>query len=298
MLANFRPMLGAKAKAEDLRFPLLASPKLDGIRAIWWEGQFYSRTLKPIPNQAVTIAMQELEEAAGGMYGARLNGLDGELIAGSPVDRHCFNTTTSAVMTRNASADDLCFHVFDRINDERPYHLRFRSLPFGLEASLICVVPHIVCDNLKMCLEFEEFAVSAGYEGIILRCLDAPYKQGRSTVSEQGLLKLKRFEDDEAIVVGFDEHMHNANVAKTDERGYTKRSSHKANKKPTGMLGSLVVKWNGKQFNIGTGFTQYDRIHIWNLRSTYLGKMVKFKYLPVGVLEAPRHPVFIGWRED
>ena len=298
-LGKFRPMLGASVEdMGKLRFPLLASPKLDGIRAIWWEGQFYSRTMKPIPNQALTIAMQEVEEVLGGMYSANLNGLDGELIAGSPCDSLCFNRTTSAVMTRNSSADNITFHVFDRINDPRGFHDRYRSLPFTLEASLLTCVPHVICSNVESLMGFEELCVDQGYEGIILRHPKGLYKRGRSTFNEHGLLKLKRFEDAEALVVGFEEKMHNANEAKEDERGYMKRSSHKDNKVPTGTLGALIVDYNGKTFNIGSGFTDVQRAEIWSNKDHYIGQMAKFKYLKVGMLDAPRHPVFLGWRRD
>ena len=44
-------------------------------------------------------------------------------------------------------------------------------------------------------------------------CPNAPYKQGRSTVREGYLLKVKTFLDDEATVVRFEERMHNGNEA-------------------------------------------------------------------------------------
>ena len=34
-----------------VRFPLLAQAKLDGIRGVYWEGAFLSRTLKPIATE-------------------------------------------------------------------------------------------------------------------------------------------------------------------------------------------------------------------------------------------------------
>jgi DNA ligase-1 len=65
-----------------------------------------------------------------------------------------------------------------------------------------------------------------------------------------------------------------------------------------GRLGALIVEWEGKLFNIGTGFTDAERIDIWNRKEQYHGKQAKFKYLPVGVKDLPRHPVFLGWRLD
>jgi len=70
-------MLAATVKSVgDLRFPLLASPKLDGIRAIVRNGQVLGRSLKPLPNKLIQrmLGREDLE------------GLDGELIVGNPQD--------------------------------------------------------------------------------------------------------------------------------------------------------------------------------------------------------------------
>jgi len=293
-------MLGATVEnIGALRWPLLGSPKLDGIRAIWLEGQFFSRTMKPIPNQALTIAMQELEDQMGGMYAGGLNGLDGELIYGDPCDKLCFNKTTSAVMTRNAPPDFIRFYVFDRIDltGTKTFSSRIQEIPRELPHCVEVLQQTMLLNSLQL-VEFEEATVAQGYEGVILRHPAGKYKQGRSTFNEHGLLKVKRFKDAEATVVGFEELMHNDNEAKLDERGYSKRSSHKENKVPMGTLGSLQVKWKNVVFNIGSGFTQEWRDRIWKNQKNYLGKLVKFKYLEVGLLNAPRHPVFLGFRQD
>jgi DNA ligase-1 len=53
-----RPMLSAKfdnfeQEKHNLKFPLLATPKLDGIRCVKVYGKALSRTFKPIPNKYV-----------------------------------------------------------------------------------------------------------------------------------------------------------------------------------------------------------------------------------------------------
>ena len=48
----------------------------------------------------------------------------------------------------------------------------------------------------------------------------APYKQGRGTFREGIIYKLKRFEDSEAVIIGFVEQMTNQNVLEKDELGY------------------------------------------------------------------------------
>lgn len=92
--------------------------------------------------------------------------------------------------------------------------------------------------------------------------------------------------------------MHNGNEATVNELGRTKRSSHKENKTGRGDLGALVLRHpDGFTFNVGTGFTDDDRALVWKDRDTFVGKLAKVKYFAIGMKDAPRHPVFLGWRD-
>lgn len=286
---TFRPILGASVQAlERLRYPLLASYKLDGIRAIWWGKEFISRTLKTIPNRALQIAARDAGIPSG---------WDGELIVGHPGAKDVYRRTNSFCMSEEKfETAPARFFVFD--HSEHPgifadRHASLRDLP-----PLVVKLDHVLVSSPDEVLSLEQRALAEGFEGLVLRDPRGPYKRGRSTLREQYLLKLKRFTDAEAKVIGFEELMHNANSAETDERGYAKRSSHQANLVPMGTLGALVCDLDGVQFRIGTGFTQADRAHIWANRAQYLGAWAKFKSLHIGVKDAPRHPVWLGWRAE
>lgn len=122
------------------------------------------------------------------------------------------------------------------------------------------------------------------------------YKYGRSTAKEQILLKVKRFEDSECVIIGVQEEMHNGNVAGRDELGRTKRSSSKDGKVGKGTMGALVVRdlKTSVEFNIGTGFTAAQRAEDWESR---IGSTIVYKFFPVGVVDRPRHPVYKGPRD-
>ena len=47
-----------------------------------------------------------------------------------------------------------------------------------------------------------------------------------------------------------------------------------------------------------TGFTDHDRHLLWAQRADLLGRVVKYKSMKAGVLDAPRHPVFLGFRAE
>ena len=281
----FRPMLGVAVEdVTQLQYPLMASPKLDGVRALWIDGNLHSRTMKLIPNMRLRQAIRDLNPPPG---------LDGELIFGSPTARDVYRQTVSAVMTEAASAEGIHWYVFDLCLEPQAFLQRQAWLP---SMGLIEKLSHAIVSSPEELLELELATLDAGYEGLILRAMHGKYKQGRSTLREQGMLKLKRFQDAEAQVIGFEELQHNANVATLDERGYTKRSSHQENKVGMNTLGALVLDWHKQELRVGTGFTEAERQQIWDHQERYLGWWAKFKYLPVGVKDLPRHPVWLGWR--
>lgn len=292
-MTAFKPMLATDANLDKLCFPVYASPKLDGIRASVVDGRLLTRTLKEVPNRFVYNALSE----------HRLTGLDGELIVGAPSSPTVYRDTVSGVMSREG-APKVTYWVFD-VHDQHgwPYADRYDNLVnvrlgYG---GLICPVKvdylaqTLIKDEAEL-QAYEEQTVGLGFEGVILRAIDGPYKFGRSTVKEGYLLKLKRFRDSEAEILGVIEEMHNGNEATTNELGRTKRSSHQENKVGKQRMGALLVRdiHTGVEFQIGTGFTDLDKQQFW-LRDCQ-GEIVKYKYFPVGVKDKPRHPVYLGLR--
>lgn len=278
-----KPMLACEANLQVLKFPVLASPKLDGVRAIIRDGAVLSRSLKPIPNRHVQT-----------MFGRpELEGLDGELILGDPTNPEAYRRTVSAVMTIEGDPD-VDFHVFDRWDRDYPYNEV--ALSYGL------TIP--VCSTLIRTMEkLEEYEVALldkGYEGVMLRDPQSPYKFGRSTAKEGYLLKLKRFADSEAEIIGFEELMHNHNEATLNETGHHERSTKQDGLLPADTLGALIVRdiHSGVEFKIGTGFTAAERKKFWNLRATLRGALVKYQYFPTGSKEKPRFPSFQGFRHQ
>lgn len=300
-----KPMLASKAPEDlsTLKFPLALSPKLDGIRAIVKDGIVLSRNLKPIPNCHVQKLFGHLE------------GYDGELIVGPAADKNCFLKTTSGVMSRDGEPN-VVFHVFDRYDLTSHWELRYESISYHDDNMNFAKVPHHLVKTPNEILEREEFFLNIGYEGVMLRDPNGPYKFGRSTTREGWLLKLKRFEDSEALVIGMEEKMHNANEATIGELGQTKRTSHQENLVPMETMGALIVRdlKTGVEFNIGTGFsdadrdwwwsqidTMYDRLTIQNNGSTLIvfeepKIIVNYTYFATGSKDKPRFPSFKGIR--
>lgn len=287
-----KPNLAATIKGEeDIKsWPVYVSPKLDGVRALIVNGVAQSRSGKPIPNSDV----QQL------FAGGKLDGLDGELVCGPPYEEGCYNRTTSQVMSVQGGSVGLVYYVFDCWDDQ---HMTWDERLSGLEAEqqdfppFVKLLPQKLAHSWEEVLQWEEHWLAQGYEGLMLRGLNCMYKHGRSTIKEGGLLKLKRFEDAEATVIEVLPLMENHNAAEVGELGQTKRSKKKAGLRAAKQLGSLVVQdKEGRQFNIGSGFTQQARITYWKNRRSLVGEVVKYKFQPTGTKDLPRFPVFLGFR--
>ena len=285
-----KPMLASKCgDPQALPFPVLATPKLDGIRCLKVGGRALSRSFKPISNRF-----------ARGWIEAHLpDGVDGELVlrGGS------FSETTSAIGARDGQPD-FVFHVFDYVAAglDRRYIDRMGDLAAAEfdPGRGVKVLPVEIPDAAALAA-YEEECLAAGYEGVMVRTPDSPYKCGRSTEREAWLLKIKRFEDAEAVVLGTYEGMSNMNEAGVDAFGRTKRGMAQAGMVGRGELSGFVVRHaeSGVEFRLGYNHVAggVDRATLWHRRETLVGRLVRFKHQPSGAKDAPRFPKFVGFRE-
>ncbi len=284
-----KPMLSATLEDTGLlQWPQWATEKLDGIRCLRVDNKTLSRTFLPIPNRHIQKMMADLPCE-----------LDGELM----IPGGTFNQVQSAVMSEDGEPN-FRFHVFDFVTDSliTPYVERMANLA-ELELPWFCekIIPEEIKDMSQLS-EYEDKCLERGFEGVMLRTGNSPYKCGRSTEKQGYLVKLKRFMDSEAEIVGFTELMSNQNEAEQDNFGRTKRSSHKEGMVPAGTLGKLIVReigntpWKGKEFGVGSGFDQLQRQQIWDNRPNLLGKIITYKFQPHGIKDLPRLPIWKGFR--
>lgn len=285
-----RPMLAATVEdLNKLRFPLLASPKLDGVRAFAFRTGMLSRNWKPIPN----LYTQNLFSTV------RLDGLDGELIVGDPTDPECYRKTMSAVMSVEGKPQ-VKYYAFDYHKEGGVFKDRLDKVEkiCKLTNGLVIPVPHVVVTSRAGLEILEEQYLAIGYEGVMLRDPTGPYKCGRSTLNEGYLMKLKRFCDSEAEVLEMHELQRNQNEAETSATGHQKRSLKKDGMVGGHTMGHLTVRdlKTGVVFDIGSGFTAEGRDWWWKCFPK--GAIIKYKYFPTGGKDKPRFPVFIGFRNS
>ncbi len=306
---NFKPMLAASLDGVDLstlRYPLLVSPKLDGVRCIIWEGVAYSRNAKPIRNRFVQA------------WASKYHNLDGELIVGSPTEGEILGRTQSGVMSFEGEPD-FTYHLFDCPDHGGPFESRLEMVSEEMAgAPRIVPVEHQLVSSSPALELLEEARLAEGYEGVMLRGPNGPYKNGRSTLREGHLMKLKRFMDGEAVVVRLEEGNVNDNELERDELGRAKRSKDASGLVPSGMVGTIIAvdpTWGELRISPGT-MSHADRQAYWRAyefelalggnqcrvkgadEPKLIGKTIHWRSFGYGLKDKPRFARFYGIRED
>lgn len=278
------------AAMQRLKYPVLATIKKDGIRAVrlslGGKETLLSRTLKEIPNHSIRERSLKLPR-----------GFDMELWNSNL----SYNDIQSIVMSETHENSDLIqFHVLDWIGVEGGYKNRF----FSVMNYIIRNDVHddtlydgpVECESADDLMTVFTQSENAGHEGICFRTPDSPYKQGRSTLKEQYLVKLCRYVRTEVKITGLEEQMENCNGESWNAVGLMDRASHKHNMVGKNTLGVLVC--GNVRVGTGVGLTDKLRKEIWNNPTKYIGKTITIKYKPHGQKDLPRSPIFVGFRDN
>lgn len=296
----FKPMLAPQDDPlkrptffQDLPLPLLVSNKIDGIRGVPVPGYgVLSRTLKKLRSN-------QLQKNYGGHAF-----LDSEFTEGDPATPDCYNRSSSHIMSADKPGDLFMF-VFDWADPEDaelPFYKRLeiaRKEVDKINSPDVILLEHTEVNTLDELFIVENEALEAGYEGLMMRNPMGIYKHNRCTWNDNILYKLKRFADDEALIIGFEERLRNDNPLQRDERGYAKRTSHKENMVPSNTLGKFIVDYKGVTLTVAPGaFTHSQLKYIWDNKHKHLHKILKFRYFQYGKKDLPRFPRALGFRDS
>ena len=118
---------------------------------------------------------------------------------------------------------------------------------------------------------------AAGQEGIMINIANAPYDFKRTN----NLLKVKKFQDTELKVIGFEE----------------------GTNKLVGTLGAFICEYKDNTVKVGSGLSDDDRAYFWNNKDKILNKYITVKYFEKSRdsktgLESLRFPIYMRVRED
>lgn len=260
---------GAKHEKKVVGKKLLEK-KLDGVRVLTvvdYEAKLvtmYTRNGKELVNfPHIVAAFEKNIDNFGRSYV-----FDGEVMSNS------FQELMTQVHRKdNVQASDAVLHLFDIVplfefklgestmgQRRRSAFLKTNFSNIFADAGCITIVPQIEVDLDTMVgqVEFQDFnkqMVEQGYEGIMIKDVDAPYECKRST----SWLKQKPFIE--------------VSLEVTDVEEGTGRNIDK--------LGALVCSGNddGKQItvNVGSGFSDDNRAEFWACRDTLPGQVVEVR---------------------
>lgn len=308
-----RPMLASNlvergvSRLGELKYPCYASFKIDGYRCLIWHGRAWTRSGKEHEARGVRELARALED--------RLHlgdwALDGELI----VPGQNFSKA-GGWLRRQDFRGPLRYVIYDLVAPGLGFRTRLDVMKHmqgqleeqearGLEHLPLRWLRHWWVENEQELLDLEQAALEHGDEGLCTRDPYAEYKHKRGTLRDQCLLKLKRWDQAEAKVIGVLPRMENLNPQEEQAWGLTKRSSAQDGLVETDALGALEVvgingPWAGVEFRVGSflGLDDEDKREAWRNREQLNGQILTYKWLPIGSKDKPRHPVFLGWRPD
>lgn len=308
-----KPMLASDWAEDKVKLPVIAQPKIDGVRGLNMTGVLTGRSLKQHANKHVTQLFSHPD----------IVGFDGEFAAEIETHSNLCSLTTSALSTIEGEPYVLLW-VFDYITDETvnlPYQERYEIMNILVHKYLVQqqnepgnrlrVVPSVLCRTMEDLLTTDDMFLDMGFEGTIIRDPHGKHKQGRSTVREGGLLRIKRFIDAEFEITEVVEGVTNTNDAQQNELGQQFRSTHQENMVPNGMVGALmgtlikdviardgaILFKKGDTVKVGAGkLSHNDRIKFFREQSLILGRIGKFQLFPKGIKDKPRFPTFQCFR--
>ena len=305
-----KPQLANDAILETLKYPVGVQVKIDGVRALNINGTLTGRSLDPFKGFGITEYWSKPE----------FQYLDGEMTLGADAassERLCSLTTGALGAFKGVtSMADVYLHCFDWLAEPNlPYFQRYEMLKAyfeKLDHPRVKLVPLHIANNREELDALIARFFDEGYEGAIIRNLDAPAKEGRPSKVKQELVRVKGWMDSEMLVTGFTEGQTNTNEAKTNTLGRTERSSAKDGMVPNGMVGSVHGTMIGDCFHpitgeklfadglpitIGTGtMTDAELLDYFKHPEKLVGHPVKFKHLAHGVKDLPRMGNYISHR--
>lgn len=258
---------------------VMASPKLDGVRAICKLGEdgqyhFFSRNNKQWKDEVVAHILDPMREILGEGTDYMI---DGEFYKHGMTCQKINGAIAVKRVEKSEVTENIEYHIFDT-DMPAPFRVRYERMVdmFTLGHDNIKVVPHTLIDKYDVG-GFMVDALSNDYEGAMVRDPDSLYEYKRS----YALQKVKDFVDDEFECTGVYEG------AETDKGS-----------RLLGTLGGIYLKTaDGKEFGCGSGFDDATRDYYWNNESEIVGKMVTVKYFELTEEGIPRFPIFQAVRD-
>ena len=235
--------------------PYIVQPKFDGIRcrAVPIEkGSYILLSSEENIIYSVPHVIEELD------YSRNLNELDGELYSHELFlegGHELISSISSRTVNIHPRHKEMQFHIFD-LKLAATQASRTTTLQnLGIRSPLV-LSPYWICESLDDVKRTYDTVIKLGYEGIIIRHINAPYEEKRST----WVMKFKPKKKDEYDIVGWNEEISKDGV-------------------PKGRIGSLTMSsQEGDSFGVSAGLDDAEKARLWDIRDTLAGKRAVVHY--------------------
>lgn len=254
-------------KLKDVVYPVTVQPKLDGVRCMADNEDEITLTSRGgLPWTEVPHIISELESILdSGTV------LDGELY----IHGHTFQEITRLVKKNRPESSEIEYHVYDIPTVKGNSDLTWIKRKLALEklklTGKVVLVPSYEANSYEEVMKYHDLFVSQGYEGAIVRSHDGTYLYGYRSSS---LLKVKKFDDAEFKVVGYD--------------------------KGVGRYANSVI-WvchteEGSEFRVNHKCSITEKEKFLKDVKKYIGKWLKVKFFGRSEDNHPRFPVGLAFR--
>jgi len=319
---KYKPFLGSNEKfdIDQLTYPLIVTIKKDGIHAIPHQGELRTRAIKS--QELPLIKNKQIQEAAKCLKEFSMKykfTINLEIYAhGLPLHELVMFVNTEDINTKTHQdkikktvssleypfqyytrlPSNLEFYIFDAVkegDENLPYKDRLMAVSrLGiLQCPRTAMVLPVIVNNKEELLSEYQNSLEKGFEGLVLRNPNSPYKYGRSTFKEGFFLKLKPFEEYTATIIELNERMLNFNESTKSSEGYSIKSKDINNTEGSEIAATATANWNGNILKITLNGTEAERCRMWKERESYIGKKIVFKGMGYGSKTVPRFPSLI-----
>ena len=260
---------------DKLKYPLLVSRKIDGLRMICTKSGLTTRNGKPFNS------CPHISEILKPVFDKHPNWvIDGEIYS----DLVPFEKIVSLTRQKNPNANDIAeskkycqLWIFDGVIDNKNegFTSRFDIITKEInnligDSKSLKFVENIAITKFEEIEIYHNKFVAEGLEGLMARIPDSIYENKRS----KNLLKYKHFFDEEYIIVDIVEGSGNR----------------------AGMAGNIVIKLkDGRQCSSGIKGGEEFYTELFKNKASYIGKKVTVRYQEMTNDNFPRFPVAVAF---
>ena len=268
------PMLAStysidSTKKNDITYPCLAQPKLDGLRCIMYmrNGVVLAQSRAGSYFESISFLTESMSYLF--MHNPFLV-LDGELytmdipfetLAGL-LKKKKISNTDNALLEKHVK-----YHIYDKVDSESlTFDKRWNHLQTLQLNQYTRLVNTVLLSSVKEFQSYFSLFIEQGYEGIMLRNTKGMYRQGYRS---HDLQKYKEFKEDEYPIIGFEE----------------------GDGRDKGCVIWVCCNENKKEFRVRPRGTLEQRREWFQDGNKYIGKNITVIFQELSEQNIPRFPV-------